>query len=312
MKRKSWRRWRRETRRRFPDRREQLPPGSQGSVMPGCVPNPAATAVPGNRQVLAWGEGEPVGLERLEYRELSPGEPAAMLPPFAGLADWECGLVPAASLPQDPGEREEEEEEDVASLEQDNELFICSICGRSVTGASPFDRHQQVHASYHCATCGKGFSRSSNLSRHQRLHRQDPAFACPRCGKSFHQASDLERHQLVHTGERWHRCGECGKTFTQSSNLARHRRIHSGERPFACAACGKDFNRLSSLEQHRRIHTGERPFRCPLCGKGFNQSSNLARHQHTHSGRHRAYGRPFAGCPAPGSRQRPTGRDNVP
>ncbi|XP_067878120.1 zinc finger protein 239-like isoform X2 [Heterodontus francisci] len=294
MKRKSCRKWSRVTRRRFPESRawdsenqELLPSGSQEAAMPDCPVNSA----PGNRQVLPWGEGEPAGAEQLSYRGASPGVPAELLQPFAGSPDWECEFVPAVSLPRGP---EEEEEEALLSLEdQDEELFICSVCGRSVTGASPFDRHQQVHATYHCATCGKGFSRSSNLSRHQRLHRQEPLFACPRCTKSFHQASDLERHRLVHTGERWHKCGECGKTFTQSSNLARHRRIHSGERPFACSICGKDFNRLSSLEQHRRIHTGERPFSCSFCGKGFNQSSNLARHQHIHSD-HRLFGQAFA------------------
>eukprot|EP00061_Rhincodon_typus_P001568 g15156.t1 len=119
---------------------------------------------------------------------------------------------------------------------KEEEVYICSVCGRGVTGASPFSLHQRVHASHCCATCGKGFTRSSNLARHRRMHALQPVHRCPRCGKCFRQASDLQRHRLVHTGERWYRCGECGKTFTQSSNLARHKRIHTGERPFTCAA----------------------------------------------------------------------------
>ncbi|XP_078060661.1 uncharacterized protein LOC144486492 [Mustelus asterias] len=305
MKRKSWRRWSRGTGRRFPDgpgwdlaRQAPLPSASQGSTVPDCSSVPVSI----NQQGLSWAEGEgSMAVEQLEYGGPPPGEPEEL---FAGLPDWECEFVPAVSLPQDTGEED-------GSLRPDDELFICSVCGHGVTGAFPFDQHQQVHANYHCATCGKAFSRSSNLSRHQKLHRQQPSFTCPRCGKSFHQASDLERHRLVHTGERWHRCGECGKTFTQSSNLARHRRIHSGERPFACAVCGKDFNRLSSLQQHRRIHTGERPFHCSLCGKGFNQSSNLARHQHIHSN-HRLYGQPFTEASALHSHQTPGDRDTAP
>uniref|UniRef100_UPI00398F3768 zinc finger protein 239-like n=1 Tax=Pristiophorus japonicus TaxID=55135 RepID=UPI00398F3768 len=223
-----------------------------------------------------WGLGEREGASAEEERsrtagDESLGKPAGMQWPFAGTPDWE--------------------RECVAEEGEKDELFICSICGRGVTGASPFDRHQRFHAGHRCPTCGKRFSRPSNLSRHQRLHRQPAELHCPRCGKAFGRPVELERHALAQgcsravATSRWHRCTECGKSFTQSSNLARHRRIHTGERPFQCGLCHKDFNRLSSLQQHHRIHTGERPFQCGLCGKGFNQSSNLARHQHTHGGR---------------------------
>ncbi|PIO33044.1 hypothetical protein AB205_0121720, partial [Aquarana catesbeiana] len=85
---------------------------------------------------------------------------------------------------------------------------------------------------FSCSECGKCFTRKGALMKHQRIHSNERMFPCLECGKCFKHQCNFLRHQKIHTGERPHSCTECGKSFTHKGDLIGHQRIHTGERPY--------------------------------------------------------------------------------
>ena len=78
-----------------------------------------------------------------------------------------------------------------------NKKYLCSLCGRTLTGLTAYNRHQVVHTGAR-------------------------PFECDTCEKTFTQAQRLKIHVRKHTGERPYLCSLCGKTFTESCKLKRH------------------------------------------------------------------------------------------
>ena len=78
-----------------------------------------------------------------------------------------------------------------------NKKYLCSLCGRTLTGLTAYNRHQVVHTGAR-------------------------PYECDKCDKSFTQAQRLKIHARKHTGERPYLCSLCGKTFTESCKLKRH------------------------------------------------------------------------------------------
>ncbi|XP_056386987.1 zinc finger protein 271-like isoform X2 [Hyla sarda] len=78
-----------------------------------------------------------------------------------------------------------------------------------------------------CSECGKCFNLKSGLMAHQKIHAGVTPFSCSECGKCFTRKSPLTMHMKTHTGERPFSCSECGKGFIQRSDLLRHHRIHT-------------------------------------------------------------------------------------
>lgn len=85
----------------------------------------------------------------------------------------------------------------VVSGTGNSKKLLCSLCGRTYTGLTAYNRHQLIHA---------------GLKPHK----------CDVCGKSFTQGQRLTTHMRMHTGERPYLCSLCGKTFTESCKLKRH------------------------------------------------------------------------------------------
>ncbi|XP_058873886.1 zinc finger protein 345-like [Acipenser ruthenus] len=151
----------------------------------------------------------------------------------------------------------EEEPESLDGSYQEQELFVCS-------------------------DCGKPFRALSSLKKHLLIHSGEKAHRCAQCGKTFRLAETLKKHVRTHTGEKPYPCLHCGKSFGLVGTLRDHQRIHTGEKPYSCAHCGKSFGRLGSLKNHQRIHTGEKPYACTDCDRSFKYLSSLRHHQQLH------------------------------
>ncbi|XP_040177232.1 zinc finger protein 154-like isoform X2 [Rana temporaria] len=168
-------------------------------------------------------------------------------------------------------------------------LFSCSVCGKSFTQEGALVDHQISHTGEHpylCVECGISFTLKGNLVKHQRIHTNERPYSCSECRKSFAQKEALVRHQRIHTGECPYSCSECGKSFNKKDYLVRHQRSHKSDHHYSCSECGKSFTLQGTLVRHQRIHTGERPYSCLECGKSFNQSGDLVRHKICHTGKH--------------------------
>ncbi|XP_075698159.1 uncharacterized protein LOC142663419 isoform X2 [Rhinoderma darwinii] len=209
--------------------------------------------------------------------------------------------------------------EDDAPLDNYNmveeDLFICSHCGKCFNHQASLELHQKSHVvekasfisqsdkylrniallkshqlfrtsgkPYNCSECGKSFKRSLSLVKHMQSHTGGKTtFTCPDCGQNFTQRSAYITHYKVHRDGKLHFCFECGKSFRTKADLTTHQRIHMGETPFPCPECGESFTRRANLVRHQRIHTGEKPFSCPDCGKSFTRKLGLMKHQKIHS-----------------------------
>ncbi|XP_053153440.1 zinc finger and SCAN domain-containing protein 12-like isoform X3 [Hemicordylus capensis] len=167
----------------------------------------------------------------------------------------------------------------------EEELYICSECGKGLISAKFLIQHQKTHTGEKqckCPVCGKSCGNSSVLTKHYRMHRGKKPYRCSECGMSFNQKVKLTRHQRIHTEEMRYKCSECGKSFCLYQSLANHQRIHTGEKPYKCSECGKSFSFSNSFIRHQKIHReGEKAYRC-LCGEAFSRITALARHSRTH------------------------------
>ncbi|XP_063814428.1 zinc finger protein OZF-like [Pseudophryne corroboree] len=161
--------------------------------------------------------------------------------------------------------------------------YKCSVCSKSFTSTSDFNKHQVEHSEKEtaCQDCGKHFSCKSHLMRHQKIHTSEKLFLCSECGKCFILKSALLRHQMTHTGEKPFSCSACGKCFNQRSHYVRHQLSHSGKKPFSCSECGKYFIQNSDLVKHQRAHKASN-LSCSICGKHFCSKMFLRKHQRSH------------------------------
>ncbi|CAB4058825.1 SCAN [Lepeophtheirus salmonis] len=93
-----------------------------------------------------------------------------------------------------------------------SKIFLCSICGRTLTGLTAYNRHQVIHTGarpFSCNTCGKTFTQNQRLTVHKRTHTGErPPYMCSLCGKTFTESCKLKRHAT-----RVHKANKDGSTL---------------------------------------------------------------------------------------------------
>ncbi|XP_034094061.1 zinc finger protein 2-like [Gymnodraco acuticeps] len=198
-------------------------------------------------------------------------------------ADWKETREPAS----DSTSLKNKESVSDSSRSAVRKQFGCSVCTKSFTYRSNFQRHIRIHTGekpFSCSVCTKSFALSETLKRHMRIHTGEKPFSCSICTKSFALSVSFKEHMRVHTGEKPFSCSICNKYFAMKRNVNRHMRIHTGEKPFSCSVCKKAFSQSGSLKDHLRVHTGEETFSCLVCKKPFSQSGHLKEHMRIHTG----------------------------
>ncbi|XP_040580530.1 uncharacterized protein [Lepeophtheirus salmonis] len=128
-----------------------------------------------------------------------------------------------------------------------SKIFLCSICGRTLTGLTAYNRHQVIHTGAR-------------------------PFSCNTCGKTFTQNQRLTVHKRTHTGERPYMCSLCGKTFTESCKLKRHAtRVHKAN---------KDGSTLVGFVPKNGDSSDKIPSPDPLIDKWNNMNKNPLQQPH--------------------------------
>ncbi|XP_044734428.1 zinc finger protein 85-like [Chrysoperla carnea] len=173
-----------------------------------------------------------------------------------------------------------------ATNEEENELFLCSFCGKSFANRQGLVTHRVVHTGekpYKCAVCEKTFAYSASLRVHETSHTDEKRFKCSFCEKQFRVRSHCLSHEKNHTGEKQYKCSFCEREFLHRSTWKSHELIHTGEKPYECQFCMQSFRQRHHLIAHLRTHTGEKPFKCQYCDKNFALKGNLTVHERIHT-----------------------------
>lgn len=182
------------------------------------------------------------------------------------------------------------------------EEFICSCCGRCITGLSNFSKHQRTHAEKKpppCVYCGMQFSSETNAASHQRIHTENQtldtqhslqatpqpvtqrknSFKCSECGQSFFLSLALLNHQKIHKREKLFKNAENGNNFACESSSSSPAQLSMKQVKLADS---KTFGPQTSLTNQKGFQIKEKSFRCNDCGQCFTQSLGLHNHQRIH------------------------------
>ena len=152
------------------------------------------------------------------------------------------------------------------SLENNQHLYRCDICGLIVVGLPSFKAHVTSHdmkRRFQCSVCGMRFFRKLHLECHVQAHKER-RFQCNYCNRVFLHSKSLDRHLLLHVrsgtytspppGQKY-KCKYCTKLCRSLSGLARHHEWHlspKGRRK-ASSVCQRENGRNGAS----RIEDGE-------------------------------------------------------
>ena len=143
----------------------------------------------------------------------------------------------------------QDEANDNPTDNNNNELLICDVCGRSFKAKSGLTRHSQAHSStskYSCQLCKATFANKGHYEGHINSHNNIKPFKCT-CSAEFCFKSPLLRHKK-----------SChGKTKVKPNS-------------FGCEFCNSTFTRHDILQDHAKgKHENKKRYRCNKCCISF-------------------------------------------
>ncbi|KAM9310781.1 uncharacterized protein KZ484_026598 isoform 3-T3 [Pholidichthys leucotaenia] len=181
-----------------------------------------------------------------------------------------------------------------SSMWSPREVYSCSICGKSYTYLSSFQKHQQIHENktiikspseqilrkYECPECGMVFIRRTRLIGHLRVHRRqklNTSRRCDTCNKMFPNKQVWMAHIHMHTKNPFW-CLSCVKGFTTEALLDEHLQSHNQTKQ-ECNNLNKSAQ-PSSLDSTRNEM---KPYQCAICKKNFSHPGKLILHRKKHA-----------------------------
>ncbi|XP_053683665.1 zinc finger protein 37 homolog [Sabethes cyaneus] len=180
-----------------------------------------------------------------------------------------------------------------------NNLLICTTCGRKINGKMRLLRHMRQHEGsaniidvfmyYICEICKMVFLKRDKLSDHLRLNEHpmltkdnnnDKPYNCSVCSEKHCRLDDMKQHILSHLKHFSCPFDGCGCEYSSSARLANHiNSKHIEYESYKCCHCGSDkFESMFELQEHLRKKCTEKKFHCHHCDKKFSTSRSLAQH----------------------------------
>ena len=137
--------------------------------------------------------------------------------------------------------------------------------------------------SFICDVCGSVYQTKCGLKRHIDGHSKSLKYKCRLCSCQFANRGHYEGHVNSHNKIKPFKCNVCSKRFCFKSALLRHRKVctDKAKKPdqFVCNICAAPFNRIDILKDHMKgKHENIKPYRCSKCCTSFAWRSSLSKH----------------------------------
>ena len=171
--------------------------------------------------------------------------------------------------------------------EEKSGVFVCNICGHTLTESKKIEAHLQrnhKNSTFTCSVCKEMFSSLPEFNDHMSSHIRDEsvppkieAFTCQHCGKAYNSKTTLKIHmEQVHKGE-----GEAA-----SNSDSQEQQVEGGKQPLKCPHCAYVGHLTKYLNEHILRRHGEKKHQCPYCPKMFSTKSvfNVHKLRHIRSG----------------------------
>lgn len=141
----------------------------------------------------------------------------------------------------------------------------CEKCGSGFRSFKELDIHEKVkhqnQTLFICPFCAKSLASATILDTHIRFvhnRAREEKFECKICNRKFMRNTCLIRHSATHRTERPHVCEQCGAAFKTKEGIAIHLKRHDGTflKKFDCNQCSHKFTSRHRLQVHLLTHSG--------------------------------------------------------
>lgn len=120
------------------------------------------------------------------------------------------------------------EDSDNLQIDEQIEIFECSICDKEFSYRNQLEYHKKVHAFPKRKKVREGLKNVQNVLRNAFLETDSNKFhKCTICGKGFKTFFYAKSHIALHFCNESTKCSYCGKYFASKSSRIIHEKGHN-------------------------------------------------------------------------------------